>query len=162
MSTEPIISIMDKLNMMHRSLLKLAYHKTEILKTSNVEELSETMKNEQSHIAAISQLEEQRQKLVVQFFQANQIDYKEPTINELLKYVTGEEAVQLDTKRKELLLTIDTLQKQNDLNQKMLFQSLQFVNLTLDLLRPQPDQINYQSKAGGRSAMKTGQFDSQA
>lgn len=162
MSIDQIVAIMDRLNMMHRSLLKLAYHKTEVLKTSNIEDLDETMKNEQAHIAAIAQLEEQRQKAVVQFFEERQINYKEANVSELLSYATAEEQQILDAKRKEILLTVETLKDQNDLNQQLLFQSLQFVNLTLDLLRPQPDQINYGATAGSRKSLKQGQFDSQA
>lgn len=162
MSIKQILGVMDKLNMMHRSLLKLAYHKTEVLKTSNVEGLDETIKNEQSHVAAIAQLEQQRQKAVSDFFNEHQISMQDGTISEILTHLEGEEYKQLDGKRQELLLTIDTLRQQNDLNQKLLFQSLQFVNLTLDLLRPQPDQINYGATAGNRKTTKQGQFDSMA
>lgn len=60
-----------------------------------------------------------------------------------------------------MLLVIETLKHQNDLNQKMIFQSLQFVNMTLDMLRPQPDQINYSQTQVRGSSLKTN-FDSQA
>lgn len=162
MSIKQILGVMDKLNMMHRSLLKLAYHKTEVLKTSNIEGLDETMKNEQSHVAAIAQLEQLRQNAVNEFFKEHQIPMRDGTISEILTHLAGEEHAQLDDKRKELLLTVDTLRHQNDLNQKLLFQSLQFVNLTLDLLRPQPDQINYRATAGNRKSASKGQFDSMA
>lgn len=162
MSIEQIVAIMDKLNTMHRSLLKLAYSKTEVLKTSNIEELEATMKNEQAHIAAISQLESQRQKAVLAYFQNRQIVVEDTNITTLMTHASSEEVAQLEQRRKDLLLTIDTLKNQNDLNQKMMFSSLQFVNFTLDILRPQPDQINYKSASGSRQAIQSGQFDSQA
>ena len=40
---------------------------------------------------------------------------------------------------------INDLRKQNDLNQKLVFQSLQIVNLTLDAVRPRTEQMNYSS-----------------
>lgn len=162
MSIEQILMIMDKLNMMHSSLLKLAYHKTEILQSAKVDGLDETMKNEQSHIAAISQLENQRQEAVEQFFKERQVTSAGVTVSDLMNYASEDEKALLDEKRKSLLLTVTTLQNQNDINQKLLFQSLQFVNLTLDLLRPQPDQINYNSTAGNRTSAMKGQFDSKA
>ncbi|GEK35097.1 flagellar protein FlgN [Kurthia sibirica] len=162
MSIEQIVAIMDKLNTMHRSLLKLAYSKTEVLKTSNIEELEATMKNEQAHIAAISQLESQRQKAVLAYFQNRQIVVEDTNITTLMTHASSEEVAQLEQRRKDLLLTIDTLKNQNDLNQKMMFSSLQFVNFTLDILRPQPDQINYKSASGSRQTIQSGQFDSQA
>lgn len=162
MSIEQILMIMDKLNLMHRSLLKLAYHKTEILQSAKVEGLDETMKNEQSHIAAISQLENQRQEAVEQFFKERQVTSAGVAVSDLMNYASEDEKNQLEEKRKSLLLTVTTLQNQNDMNQKLLFQSLQFVNLTLDLLRPQPDQINYSSTSGNRKSAMQGQFDSKA
>lgn len=162
MSIEQLVAIMDKLNTMHRSLLKLAYSKTEILKTSNVDDLDKTMKNEQAHIAAISQLEQQRQNAVLNYFQERNLVVEDVTITTLMAYATAVERELLEKQRKELLLTIEALKSQNDLNQKMMFTSLQFVNFTLDILRPQPDQINYASSEGSRKTIKSGQFDSQA
>lgn len=162
MSIEQIIELMDKLNMMHRSLLKLALQKTEVLKESNIEALNTTMKNEQMHIAAISKLEEQRQQAVAQFFEERTIQCDDATVSKLLEYADEKEKIKLVAKRDELLKTIDLLKEQNDLNQQLLFQSLQFVNLTLDLFQPQQEQMNYGASAGSRKPVKKGQFDSKA
>lgn len=162
MSIEQIIELMDKLNMMHRSLLKLALQKTEVLKESNIEALNTTMKNEQMHIAAISKLEEQRQQAVAQFFEERTIQCDDATVSKLLEYADEKEKIKLVAKRDELLKTIDFLKEQNDLNQQLLFQSLQFVNLTLDLFQPQQEQMNYGASAGSRKPVKKGQFDSKA
>lgn len=162
MSIDQIIAIMDKLNMMHRSLLKLAVQKTEVLKASDIEGLNTAMKNEQMHVAAISKLEEQRQQAVEQFFEARGIQSGEATVSELLVHANEQEKMNLSIKRDELFQTIEKLKEQNDLNQQLLFQSLQFVNLTLDLLQPQQEQMNYGATAGSRKAIKKGQFDSRA
>jgi len=164
MSIEKILQSLNKLDMLHKSLLEVAYKKTEAIKTSDMDKLNQLLKDEQAHIAGISQLEQQRQQEVTDYLRAKGIA---PTDNPSVALVlentnTSEEKELLTEARKKLLQTIKTLKNQNDLNQKMTFQSLQFVNMTLDMLRPKPDQINYsKSEVKGPSQNKT-YFDTQA
>lgn len=164
MSIDPLLIILDKLEKMHKSLLKLAYHKTELIKVGDMEGLDQMLKSEQSHVAAISQLEQQRQKVVTDYLGAKEIALSgQATVADVMGAAdTPQEKDKLDEVRKRLLLTIKTLKKQNDLNQKLIFQSLQFVNMTLDLLRPQPEQINYSKTEVRGSNMAKVHFDSQA
>lgn len=166
MSIEKIISVLSKLEKMHKSLLELAYQKTELIKVGNMEELDTMLKNEQAHVAAIEQLEQQRQMMVTEYLGAKGIALSDnPTVVDVIDAAESEqEKAQLTEIRNRLLRTIDDLRKQNDLNQKLVFQSLQFVNMTLDLLRPRPEQINYSGKEvqGVQTVNKKTYFDSQA
>lgn len=164
MAIDPLLTILDKLEKMHKSLLKLAYHKTELIKVGDMEGLDQMLKSEQAHVAAISQLEQQRQKVVTEYLGAKGIALSgQATVADVMGAAdTPQEKDKLDKVRKRLLLTIKTLKKQNDLNQKLIFQSLQFVNMTLDLLRPQPEQINYSKTEVRGSNMAKVHFDSQA
>lgn len=164
MSIEKILQSLNKLDMLHKSLLEIAYKKTEVIKTGDMDSLNQLLKDEQAHVAGISQLEQQRQTEVTDYLRAKGIAPTDnPTVALVLENTnTTEEKEQLGAARNKLLLTLETLKHQNDLNQKLTLQSLQFVNLTLDTLRPKPDQINY-SKSEVRTPSK-GQayFDSQA
>ncbi|MGF9976239.1 flagellar protein FlgN [Viridibacillus arvi] len=162
MSIEMILSVMDKLEKMHKSLLELAYKKTEFITTGDMDGLDQLLKDEQSHVAAITQLEQQRQQAVTDYLKAKGIASAEhATVAQVMEVAdTPIEQLKLDEARKKMLLVIETLKHQNDLNQKMIFQSLQFVNMTLDMLRPQPDQINYSQTEVRGSTLKTS-FDSQ-
>ncbi|MGG0655021.1 flagellar protein FlgN [Rummeliibacillus pycnus] len=164
MSIDPLLSIMDKLEKMHKSLLKVSYHKTELIKVGDMDGLDQILKDEQTHVAAISQLEQQRQKTVTDYLRAKGIALSgQATVADVLEAAsTTEEKTKLEEARKRLLLVIDQLKNQNDLNQKMIFQSLQFVNMTLDILRPQPDQINYSKTQVRGGSMQQTHFDSQA
>lgn len=164
MSIDPLLSIMDKLEKMHKSLLKLSYHKTELIKVGDTDGLDQMLKDEQAHIAAISQLEQQRQKTVTDYLGAKGIAPSgQATVADVMEAADElQEKEKLSEVQKRLLLVIDQLKNQNDLNQKMIFQSLQFVNLTLDLLRPQPDQINYSKTQSRGNSMQQTHFDSQA
>ena len=166
MSVEAICSTLTTLERMHKSLIELAYKKTEIIKTGDVEALNQMLKDEQAHVAAIDQLEQQRQMQVAEYLGAKGIAHSDkPTVADVIEATENEaERDALTAIRKRLLLLIDDLRKQNDLNQKLVFQSLQFVNLTLDALRPRPEQINYSGKEvrGTNAVAKKSFFDSQA
>lgn len=166
MSVEKIVSILTKLERMHNSLLELAYKKTELVKVGNMDELDKMLKDEQAHVAAIEQLEQQRQMTVTEYLRAKGIALSDsPTVADVIDATEpAEEKEQLEAVRNRLILVVDDLRKQNDLNQKLVFQSLQFVNVTLNLLRPQPDQINYSGNEvrGTQAVNKKTYFDSQA
>lgn len=165
MSVQPITSILEKLEKMHKSLLEHAYKKTELVKNNDMEELDKMLKVEQSHVAAIEQLEQLRQKKVVEFFQLKGIKVSSPpSVAELLEVIEDEEeSQQLSDVRNRLLKVIDDLKKQNDLNQQLIYNSLQLVNVTLNMLRPQPEEINYSEKTvRGGNAPRQSLFDSQA
>ncbi|WP_391208014.1 flagellar protein FlgN [Psychrobacillus sp. L4] len=164
MSIEKILQALSKLEKLHKSLLEIAYKKTEAIKTGDMDSLNQLLKDEQAHVAGISQLEHQRQLEVTDYLRAKGIAPTDnPTVALVLENTNAdEEKTQLGAARNKLLLTLETLRHQNNLNQKLTLQSLQFVNLTLEMLRPKPDQINYsKTEVKGPSQDKT-YFDSQA
>ncbi|MEG0258850.1 MAG: flagellar protein FlgN [Lysinibacillus sp.] len=168
MSVEAIYAVLEKLERMHKSLLELAYKKTEIVTVGNMEELDQMLKDEQSHVAAIEKLEQQRQKLVTDYLGAKGLaPAGKYTVADVIEAAESEaEKEKMSTIRNRLLLVVEDLRKQNDLNQKLVFQSLQFVNLTLDAMRPNqsPDQMNYSGNEvrGTNTVAKKTYFDSQA
>lgn len=164
MSIEKILQALDKLEVLHKSLLEIAYKKTEVIKIGDMDSLNQLLKDEQAHIAGISLLEQQRQLEVTDYLRAKGIaPIDNPTVAHVIDAAeTLEEKEQLKSARNKLLLALETLKFQNDLNQKLTLHSLQFVNMTLDMLRPKPDQINYsKTEVKGPSKDKT-YFDSQA
>lgn len=165
MEIDAIISTLTKLERLHRSLLDVATKKTDIIKDGDMDGLNDMLKSEQAHIAAIERLEQQRQVEVTDYLRANGCAPTEaPTVAQLIDAARPAEKAVLQQARARLIDVIAQLKQRNDLNQKMIFQSLQFVNITLDSLQPRPEQMNYSSDVGGRSAQpqKKNYFDSQA
>ena len=165
MNIDVIISTLQKLERLHRSLLDLSVKKTDIIKEGDMAGLDNMLKNEQTHIAAIERLEQQRQVEVTDYLRANGFAPTEaPTVAQLIEVAPQQHKDTLQQARERLIDVIEQLKKRNDLNQKMIFQSLQFVNMTLDLVQPRPEQMNYSNDIGGRSAapQKKTYFDSQA
>ncbi len=147
MSIEKIVATLEKLEKMHKSLLELAIAKTEYIKLGDMEKLDQQIKNEQAHVAAIDTLEQQRQLMVTDYLRAKGIAFTDtPTVAELIEAAEDSESKEaLASVRNRLVDLLGKLKIQNDLNQKMVFNSLQFVNITLDAMRPQRQnqQFNY-------------------
>lgn len=124
------------------------------------------LKDEQAHVAAIDKLEQQRQKQVTDYLEAKGLASADKTTVADVIEATEQQAdkATLSAVRERLMQIINDLRKQNDLNQKLVFQSLQIVNLTLDAVRPRTEQINYSSNEvlGTNNIAKKSYFDSQA
>lgn len=165
MSITTILTSLDNLEKLHRSLLRIAYDKTAVIKSGDMDGLDRLLKEEQSHLAAILQTEGQRQRDVAQFLtdQGRSVPAN-PTVADLLAIASEADKQSLTEARDRLLHAIHDLKWQNDLNQKLTYQSLQFVNLSLDIARPRPESTNYSKKEinGNKVSKEQVSFDSQA
>lgn len=165
MSISKILTTLDNLERIHKSLLSIAYDKTATIKNGDMEALDRLLKDEQAHVAAISQMDVQRQKAVTDYLtdQGRSVSAN-PTVSDVLDVTPEEDRTSLKEARDRLLHAIHDLKWQNDLNQKLTYQSLQFVNLSLDMVRPQPESVNYtKTEVKGQAKSKEQiSFDSQA
>ncbi|WP_436373677.1 flagellar protein FlgN [Cytobacillus sp. BC1816] len=139
MSAEVLTATMEKLLKLHKSLYELAVKKTDIIKNGDMDALNQMLKDEQAHIAAIGRLENEREKA------ANSIApmLVSPTVSDCLNILTQPDRLKLEAITKELAELVYELKEQNFLNQQLVHHSLQFVNVSMSLLRPQPETMNY-------------------
>ena len=146
MSIANIVVTLEKLEKMHKSLLELALAKTEYIKQGDMEKLDQLIKNEQAHVAAINTLEQQRQSMVTDYLRAKGIALTDtPSVADVINAAENIESKEsLVNVRERLVTLLNQLKIQNELNQKMVLNSLQFINVTLDAMRPQrTEQFNY-------------------
>ena len=106
--------------------------------------LNQILKDEQTHIAAISKFENERKKYTAALLP----NMEKPTISDCLNIIDEENKHILERLRTEIFETVLQIKEKNDLNQQLIYQSLQFVNLTLSLVAPQPENYNYGPSAG--------------
>ncbi len=154
MSIPTIITILEKMLTLHSYLYELTVRKEEVVKANKVDELQQITREEKQYTRAIVQLEKQRAELS---------DGK--TVTELTEMGTPTEKSTLLDLKARLTETIANIQKQNELNQLLLQQSLQFVTMTLNTLNPQPNAVNYEKPANTKksvSAPARSLFDSKA
>ncbi|QPA30717.1 flagellar protein FlgN [Thermaerobacillus caldiproteolyticus] len=164
MSAKPLIDLLEGLLKLHKGLLQLANKKTESLKKGDIEALTAIMKEEQKYIAAVKQIEKERILAVEKILSSLGHTQTEPTLTTCIELMEEPERSALEILRDKLLAVVAELRNINQLNQQLLQQSLQFVNMTLDMIMPKPQEVNYRkpnmapsSYEGSRSL-----FDSKA
>ena len=154
MSIPTIITILEKMLTLHAYLYELTVRKEEIVKANKVEELQQLTREEKQYTRAIIQLDKQRAELS-----------EGKTVTELAEMSSPTEKSTLLDLKARLTGIIGSIQKQNELNQLLLEQSLQFVTMTLNTLNPQPNAVNYEKPANTKksvSAPARSLFDSRA
>ncbi|UII55617.1 flagellar protein FlgN [Cytobacillus spongiae] len=141
MSIKDVISNLEKLTMLQKSLVNISMQKTEIIKSEDVEPLNQLIKNESKHIQVIKKIEAD---LIAISKEVNGMEEDSPTITDLIHLAEGDEQERLLALKQELEETIGALTKRNRLNQQLLEQSLQFIQVSMDLLNPTIDSYNYE------------------
>ncbi|QOR66256.1 flagellar protein FlgN [Cytobacillus suaedae] len=164
MSAERLLQSLQKLLVLHQNLLNLTKNKTEILKSGDMEALNLQMNEENKYILAIKQIENDRIKQVQQILQNYRLREEEQTLSKCIDFTVEPVKSKLRSTQLELTRVIDELKKENELNQQLIQQSLQFVNASIGMLRPETQTTNYkhpekkQSTDTGNRSM----FDSKA
>lgn len=126
---------------MHKSLNEVAKRKTEIIVKGDIQGLQTILNDENKHIKAIQQLNNLMLQAGESFL--TQLGSPEPlSLSVVIQHAENEKEI-LAQKKEQLEDQISLLRKQNTLNQELLEQSLQFVNLSLDMLMPDMDSFNY-------------------
>lgn len=139
---EPIISDMKRLVKLHRSLLYVSKEKTEGLKANDTSKLRQLDLEEKKHIQAVQKVEKGRQKHVNDWY-VRQGTEDQQTISDMLTHLEGKEYEQLNEEYEAMILVLADLKHQERLNAELTKQSLQFINLSLDLLKPELANLNY-------------------
>lgn len=117
------------------------------------------MKEEQAHIAAIRKIEDERQRVVNEILP----NVEKPTVSDCIEVVNNSERDELILMKNKLIDIVKEVKEQNYLNQQLVHSSMQFVNVTLNLLRPQQQSINYGPPTKGSQTTKptNGMFSSE-
>jgi flagellar biosynthesis/type III secretory pathway chaperone len=165
MSAEKLITSLEKLIKLHKSLNELAVRKTEVVKVGDMEGLNSLLNDEQKHVKAIELIENEREKQVAEYMKERGYEQDSYTLLECIEVAPKDLKDQLISLREQLIEELFILKNRNQLNQQLIYQSLQFVNVTLDMLRPQQQPINYEKPANmqgqGVKSSKS-MFDSKA
>ncbi|GAE95065.1 hypothetical protein JCM21714_4273 [Gracilibacillus boraciitolerans JCM 21714] len=165
MSVQNIIKHLTKLIELHDSLLQVSQNKTEILKDNKIDALQKLLVQEQKHVQAINQIEQKRIDAVANWANENNLDPKAITVSTIIEdYTTGADQQQLEQVTLKLAEQLMDIRRQEDLNKQLTKQSLQFVQLSLDMMQPSIKNINY-GKSKNQSeptASKRSAFDSKA
>ncbi|RFU68302.1 flagellar protein FlgN [Peribacillus saganii] len=162
MSVEQIRLTLEKLIKLHKDLISSAARKTEIVKKGDTQALNQLLIDEQKYVKAIENTENEREKAVEAFLKSKGQPEAASSINRIIELSSPTDAEDLTKLKDELLNEALKLKELNYLNQQLIYQSLQFVNTTLDMLQPQNQQFNYNNPIKQNPQGSNSMFDSRA
>ncbi|MFC0187351.1 flagellar protein FlgN [Fictibacillus aquaticus] len=152
MEAAKMIALLDKLNSVHQELISLGQRKTEAVKKGEMMILNALLKEEDIHTKKLQQIDAERT-----------MHFGSRTLSDIMASCASADQERLSELQQEIQLNYETLKQVNELNQQLLHQSLQVVNLTLDMMMPEAEPVNYtKPQMKGYGTAGTSLFDSKA
>ncbi|WP_255247360.1 flagellar protein FlgN [Paucisalibacillus globulus] len=162
MSVQSIIEKLDNLTKIHHQLIVLSEEKTAVVKKGNVEQLQTILVKERKMVQQLEQAEENRQKEVNAWFANHGNTSEDATVTNLLNQLNDDsEKKKIEESAVKLTESIVKLKQQEQLNMALIQQSMQFVQLSIDLMSPSLKNMNY-GKDNQPPAVNRSVFDSKA
>lgn len=165
MTVQPIIKLLKQLIELHQRLLTVSNEKTDILKKGDFDSLRELLKKEQALVKNITQVEQKRMTELERWSTEKGLHVKDITVTTIIEnHIEGPEKEELEKVTLELANTLHALRSQEDLNKQLTEQSMQFIQLSLNMMTPpQINNLNYGNKPQqAPSNYKQSIFDSKA
>lgn len=158
-SIEQLKEALEKELNMYNQVCNLVESKTKIVVKGKVKELEEVTKKEQQLINQMGTFEKIRRAIFVNI--SNELDIEDPdSLSELLLHldemgVEKERLEEIDKIRDELLRVINQIKEFNQLNEKLIKQSLDYINLNMDILTSEEEQGNHYGNKATTDNKKT-------
>lgn len=129
-----LIKVLDQETKSYEDILKISKNKTGIIVEGKVVELESLVKVEQSLVLQMSRIETMRENLVDKISAQLNLKSSEVTISELLKHIQGLEADKLKDSQTNMTKVLNDLKHTNEVNSKLIKNSLDFINFSINLI----------------------------
>ncbi len=129
-----LLEIMKKECEIYEELKSVEQKKKQVIIDNDVKALEAVTAKEQGFVKAIVHLESLRAQVIDGFCQSKGIS-EVSTVDDIIKYSDPVERIELGRLRDRLMETITNLMEVTSLNSKLLEQSIEYINYTLDLAR---------------------------
>lgn len=161
MSAAQLIQTMEILYQLHEQLYNIAVQKTDVLKNNDdLSKLQDLLKNEQTCMKKIYQLENERMNFVKEWLGQQE----DKSLSACIEKTVGKEKERLIQLKDCFSQIMEKLKAANELNQQLIHHALQFVNLTIDMVMPQEPSLTYSNpnQIKESQGLKRSMFDSKA
>lgn len=143
-----LTTVLDQENEIYETLSKISNNKTDLIVGGKVAELESIVKVEQSLVLKISKLEEQRERLVEKLSGLLGRKPEDITISELIGKIGREEAVGLKSCQERMVKTINSLKNSNELNSKLIKNSLEYIDFSINMMTSIDTMTNNYGSSG--------------
>lgn len=153
----------------HEELLTLGREKIEVIKNKDIERFEKITLEEQVLVKQIKQAEAERLQTLCVLFPEETAGGAVLSLEDCIQKISDpSQSERIAIAGSQLVAVVEDLIQCNDLNRQLVRESLNYVNFTLDLVRPPKVQSN-NYEASGKQGMsqshimeKKSMFDSQA
>lgn len=155
---EDLLTVLAKERDIYKEALVLAEEKKDVIVDGKIKELEKMTAREQALVASLVKLENMRGKILEDLVRALQVEHVN-SLNDLMVYLDEASKVKIEQVKVELGKTVKDLQDKNELNGKLIEQSLDLVNLNIELMGALEADGRYTPKASDTKAKSTSLFD---
>ncbi|ANS76101.1 hypothetical protein AWM70_17180 [Paenibacillus yonginensis] len=136
MSVQNLLKAMSDLQNKYSELLSISIAKRQAIVSRNYEELLKSLNAESRKSKAIKEVEEQLQQAVQQLLRDRGIQSNlQLTLSEIMRVVFDpEEKALLREKHAKLNVTLEELKSHNEFNQRLIAQSLSFIDYSMNVM----------------------------
>jgi len=157
-SIEQLKNTLIKENELYTGVLKLAEEKTKVIVSRDIKALENITKKEQQYIMNMATFEKLRRSILTNIAQELSIE-EISSVSELILFIEEDAGNEIDDLRNDLLKTIADLKGVNEGNEKLINQSLQYINLNIEILTSSSEDGNrYSNKASENKQVKSINF----
>lgn len=153
-----LIDILEKERQMYGDILKISRDKTSIIVEGKVSELEKITKLEQSFILQMAKLEDRRESIISALSKAMGEKPEDLNISKIIKSAGDECGEKLKAQQEKMLETINELKNLNDLNSKLIKNSLEYINFSINLLSSAGEEDNNYNVSAEKTSKKGRNF----
>ncbi|HOM01326.1 MAG TPA: flagellar protein FlgN [Acetivibrio sp.] len=143
-----LMDVLSQESKIYEDILEISKNKTDVIVKGKVSELESITNLEQSLIFKIGKLEESRENIVSEISDAIGINPSEITMSELEKHVDENQAERLRDYKKHMSSIIEEIRDINEINSKLIKNSIDFIDFSINILTSINAQGNNYSKEG--------------
>ena len=132
--SKQLIDILNQENDIYDELSKISNNKTNLIVGGKVAELESIVNVEQALIIRISKLEDEREKIVDKLCSLLGKKPEEITISGLAAQLGQNESDTLQACQEKMVNSIKNLKNKNDLNSKLIKNSLEYIDFSINMM----------------------------
>jgi len=152
--------IMENEVNLYSQILSIGKQKTDIIIKGKVNQLAELVEQEQNIVAKLTKLELSRENVSSLIHKGLQLPNKEITLSELFSHIDNNHAVTLKAKQEKLLNILKEVKTVNDENGKLINNSLEYIEFSINVLSNAANPGNNYTQAGySGGTSKSSTFD---
>lgn len=133
-TVEELANVLESEARVYENILRLSKDKTDIIVKGKVKELEGIVKLEQSLILQVGRLETLREDLVEKVCRALNTQPDRLTLSSLIEHLDGKMAQKLKNSQETMKATLNELKQTNELNSRLIKNSLEFIDFSINLL----------------------------